>query len=94
MMAVAVAVPVSVAVGVTVAVAIPVPVAVLEVAVLAQPAAAVVAERARRWFLSPQDGQWSHSFRDGMARNRPSLPSISLTSRMTKVLSNVRSRRP
>src|SRR5688500_12766950 len=45
--------------------------------------------RARRWFFSPHRRQWSHSLRDGMARNRPSLPSISLTSRMTKVLSNV-----
>src|SRR3954466_1368802 len=46
-------------------------------------------KRARRWFFSPQRRQRSHSLRDGIARNRPSLPSISLTSRMTNVLSNV-----
>src|SRR5205823_14395992 len=45
--------------------------------------------RARRWFFSLQAGQWSHSLRDGIARNRPSFPSISFTSRITKVLSNV-----
>ena len=46
-------------------------------------------KRARRWFLSPQRGQWSQSLRLGMARKSPSGPSISLTSRTTKVSSNV-----
>jgi hypothetical protein len=51
-------------------------------------------KRALRWFFSPQRRQWSVSFREGMARNSlvpplSSFPSISFTSRMTKVLSNV-----
>src|SRR4051794_23736235 len=44
---------------------------------------------ARRWFFSPHRWQWSQSLRDGIARNSPSGPSISFTSRITKVLSNV-----
>src|SRR5687767_9718320 len=52
-------------------------------------------KRALRWFFSPQRRQWSVSLREGIARNSlvpplSSFPSISLTSRMTKVLSKVR----
>src|SRR3954468_15428637 len=45
--------------------------------------------RARRWFLLPQPGQRSVSFRLGMATNEPLVPSMILRSRTTKASSNV-----
>src|SRR5207302_1453559 len=45
--------------------------------------------RARRWFLLPQPGQRSVSFRLGMATNEPLVPSMIFRSRTTKASSKV-----